>query len=307
MRNINVLIIGGTGFIGRTLSSAFSANGYGVTVLSRELSKVPSMSDDIPVIRGNILKPGQWQELISEYDVLINLAGAYVFRRWTPKAKREILDSRIVTTRNIVDALRIRSGKVKHFFSVSGVGYYGFHQDEVLAEKDSQGNDFLASVAAQWEDEAQCASECGIRLVICRLGHVLGLGGGVLPKLVSLAKLHLASRWGSGAQWISWVHEADVSGALLFLLDNEVMSGPMNVTAPEPVQNREIMELLSQLTRKRVLVPPVPGLILRIMTGEFATVFVNGQRVIPRKLLADGYSFKFSTIQNALHKLLLTY
>ena len=102
------------------------------------------------------------------------------------------------------------------------------------------------------------------------------------------------------------MHEADVSGALLFLLDNEVMSGPVNVTAPEPVQNRELMELLSQLTRKRVLVPPVPGFILRLITGEFATVFVNGQKVIPGKLLADGYSFKFSTIQNALHNLLLS-
>jgi len=306
MKNIKILIIGGTGFIGRTLSSTFRGNGYGVTVLSREFSKAPSPSYDIPVIRGDTSKPGQWQELISEHDVLINLAGASIFRRWTTKAKREILDSRIVTTRNIVDALRIRSSKVKHFFSVSGVGYYGFHQDEVLDEKDSQGRDFLASVASQWEKEAQRAIEYGVRLVIFRLGHVLGLGGGVLPKLASLARLHLASRWGGGVQWISWVHEADVAGALLFLLSNEGITGPVNVTAPEPVQNHKLLALISQLTCKRVLVPPVPEFILRLITGEFATAFVNGQRVIPRKLLASGYGFKYPTIESALHNLLLS-
>jgi len=305
MKNINVLIIGGTGFIGRTLSSAFRASGYGVTVLSREPSKVSSMPDNISVILGDVSKPGQWQELISEYDVLINLAGTSIFRRWTTKAKREILDSRIVITRNIVDALQTRSGKVKHFFSISGVGYYGFHRDEVLDENEKQGSDFLARVAAQWEEEAQRARERGVRLVICRLGHVLGLGGGVLPKLISLAKLHLAGRWGSGQQWISWVHEADVAGAFLFLLHNERVSSPVNITAPEPVQNHVLMEFLSQLTGKIVLIPPVPEFLLQIITGEFATVFFNGQRVIPTKLLANGYSFKYPTIENALHNLLL--
>lgn len=304
MKNINVLIIGGTGFIGKMLSSAFRSNGYEVAVLSREHSKVPSMSDNIHVIRGDTSKPGQWQELIPEYNVLINLAGASIFRRWTTKAKREILDSRITTTRNIVDALRIRSGNVKHFFNVSGIGYYGFHRDEPLGEKESQGSDFLASVAAQWEEEAQRASECGVRLLICRLGHVLGPGGGVLPKLVSLAKLHLACRWGSGAQWISWIHEADVAGAFLFLLHDERVNSPVNVTAPEPVQNYKLMELISQLTRKRVLVPPVPEFIFRLITGEFATVFVKGQRVIPRKLMDYGFSFEYPDLQGALDMLL---
>jgi uncharacterized protein (TIGR01777 family) len=306
MKNINILIIGGTGFIGRTLSSAFSAHGYNVVVLSREFSRASSMSENIPVIRGDILNPGQWQEIISDYDVLINLAGASVFRRWTPQAKREIMDSRIVTTRNIVDALRIRSGKVKSFLSVSGVGYYGFHQDEILDENDRRGTDFLANVAAQWEKEALRASEYGVRVLICRFGHVLGLGGGVLPKLISLAKLHLASRWGSGVQWISWVHEADVARALLYLLHNETVSNPVNITAPKPVQNREMMKLLAQLTRKRVLVPPIPEFILRLITGEFATVFMNGQRVVPEKLLASGYCFEYSKMENALHNLLFS-
>ncbi len=304
MKNINVLIIGGTGFVGRALSSAFRSSGYEVTVLSGGHSKTPPVSDDISVIHGDTLKPGQWQELIPEYDVLINLAGASIFQRWTARAKREILDSRISITRNIIEALRIRSGKAKYFFSVSGVGYYGFHGDEILDENNTRGDDFLARVAAQWEDEAQRASAYGVRLIICRLGNVLGPGGGVLPKLVSLARLHMASRWGSGVQWFSWIHEADIAGAFLFLLNNEKVNGAVNVTAPGPVQNYELMELLSQLTGKKVLAPPVPEFMLRLITGEFATAVVNGQRVIPGKLMDSGFNFQYPDLQEALDMLL---
>jgi uncharacterized protein (TIGR01777 family) len=307
MKNINILVIGGTGFIGRVIVPTLNARGYRVTVLSRRGKKGTSLSGDIPVIRADVLKPGPWQELLSEYDVLINLAGVSIFRRWTAKVQQEIADSRIMATRNMVDALRSRRGNVKHLLSVSGVGYYGFHKDEILDENAAQGDDFLANVAAQWEREAAKAAMNGIRVVICRLGHVLGPGGGVLPRLLSLAKLHLVSRWGSGEQWISWVHQADVAGAFLFLLNNEAISGPVNVTAPEPVQNHTLMAILSRLTGKRVLIPPVPEFLLRLITGEFATVFVNGQRVIPGKLLASGYSFKHSTLENAMQNLLLSY
>jgi len=307
MRKINILVIGGTGFVGRVIASTLNAGDYRVTVLSRGGKEGTSLSADIPVIRADVLKPGLWQELISEYDVVINLAGVSIFRRWTEKAQQEIAYSRIIATRNIVDALQIRSSKVKQFFSISGVGYYGFHKDEVLDENAAQGHDFLASVAAQWEQEAVKAAENGIRAVICRLGHVLGPDGGVLSKLLSLAKLHLASRWGNGKQWISWVHQADVAGAFLFLLDNDTISGTINITAPEPVQNHELMATLSRLIGKRVFIPPVPEFLLRLITGEFSTVFVNGQRVIPRKLLASGHTFKYSTLETAMQNLLLPY
>ena len=307
MKKINILVIGGTGFIGRVIASTLNAGDYRVTALSRSGEKGTSLSDDIPVIRADVLKPGPWQELISEYDVVINLAGVSIFRRWTEKAQQEIANSRIIATRNIVDAMQIQSSKVKQFFSVSGVGYYGFHKDGVLDENAAQGTDFLASVAARWEQEAMKAAETGIRVIICRLGHVLGPSGGVLPRFLTLAKLHLASRWGNGEQWISWVHQADVAGALLFLLNNETISGPVNVTAPEPVKNHKLMEILSRLTGKRVLIPPIPEFLLRLITGEFSTVFVNGQRVIPRKLLTSGYTFKYSNLENAMQSLLLSY
>ncbi|MFC1914525.1 TIGR01777 family oxidoreductase [Chloroflexota bacterium] len=304
MKKLNILVIGGTGFIGRTLSKALLDAGHSVAVLSRRPALDSSMTNDVAFFQADVTLSGQWQELIPDFDIVISLVGVSIFRRWTAKGKQEIIDSRVVATRNIVDALRMRRGKVHHFFSVSGVGYYGFHGDEILDEDNPTGSDFLARLAAQWEEEAEGVKELGIRPVICRLGHVLGRHGGVMPKLVSLANLHLASHWGSGDQWISWIHEDDLARAILFLMENPAIIGPVNVTAPNPVRNREMMQLLAEITHKRVLVPPIPEIMLRLMTGEFASVFVNGQRVLPRRLIDSGFSFKYPTITDAYYHLL---
>jgi hypothetical protein len=132
------------------------------------------------------------------------------------------------------------------------------------------------------------------------LGHVLGNHGGVLPKLAALAKLHLASRWGNGEQWISWIHEDDLARCVIFLLEKRIITGPVNVTSPNPVRNREMMQLLAKITGKRVLIPPIPEFILRLITGEFASVFVNGQRVIPQELIHRGFEFEYPNLQGAL-------
>ena len=304
MKKLNILIIGGTGFIGRTLSKALLQDGYRVTVLSRRPSLDSSLTHDIAFSQADVTISGQWQELIPNSDVVINLAGVSIFRRWTARGKQEIIDSRVVATRNIFDALRMYRGKTQQFFSVSGVGYYGFHGDEILDEDNPAGSDFLAKVAARWEEEAGRVKELGIRPVICRLGHVLGKHGGVMPKLVALANLHLASHWGSGNQWISWIQEDDLAKAILFLIKNTVFVGPVNITAPNSVRNLAMMQLLAEITHKRVLVPPIPEIMLRLMTGEFASVFINGQRVLPRRLIDNGFSFKYPTITDAYYHLL---
>ena len=211
MKNSNILIIGGTGFIGRKLSKALVDAGYIATVLSRQSVLDSSLMNDVAFIQADVMMPGQWQEAIPDFDVLINLAGISIFRRWTTRGKQEILDSRIITTSNIIDSLRKYRGKVQRFFSVSGVGYYGFHGDEILDEDNPPGSDFLAQVAARWEEKVEQVKELGIKPIIFRLGHVLGNQGGILPKLVTLARLHLASHWGSGEQWISWIHEDDLA------------------------------------------------------------------------------------------------
>jgi uncharacterized protein (TIGR01777 family) len=304
MKKLKILVIGGTGFIGRVLSKALLHAGHTISVLSRSPAPDIFPGYKVSFIQADVTVPGEWQGLVPGFDVVINLAGVPIFRRWTAGGKKKIIDSRILATRNIVEALAARKAVPQQFFSISGVGYYGFHGDELLDEDSSPGYDFLAEVAARWEAEAERAIESGTRLVICRLGHVLGTGGGVFPKLATLASLHLASRWGSGNQWISWVHVEDIARCIIFLLDNTNITGPVNVTTPNPVRNRDMMALLAELSGKRVLIPPVPEPVLRLITGEFASVFINGQRAIPQKLINAGCTFDYPKLQGALEALL---
>ena len=304
MKNLNILIIGGTGFIGTTLSRALIDAGHTVAVISRGPSLNLSLGHVIRSFQADVTIPGQWQELIPDFDSLINLAGVSIFQRWTARGKQEILNSRIIAANNVINALRMRRGKTQQLLSVSGVGYYGFHGDEILDEENPPGSDFLARVAAQWESKIEEVKELGIRAVTFRLGHVFGNFGGVLPKLVTLARLHLASHWGSGEQWISWIHEDDLARCVIFLLENQILQSPVNITSPNPMRNREMMKLLAELTGKRVFIPPVPEFMLRMITGEFASVFVNGQRVIPRKLIQQGFNFNYPDLKRALEMLM---
>ncbi|MFC1902963.1 TIGR01777 family oxidoreductase [Chloroflexota bacterium] len=307
MQKLNIIIIGGAGFIGRTLSSILLDAGHKITVLSRTPVACSFFRNGITVLHADVLQPGSWQEEMSDFDVVINLSGASIFRRWTTRGKQEILNSRILTTRNIVEAIKRRRGNVRQFISVSGVGVYGFHGDEFLDENDSAGSDFIAQVAARWEYATQPVNELGVRLVICRLGHVLGMNGGALPKLATLARLHLGSYWGSGNQWISWVHEEDLARAVLFLLDTHTISGPVNITSPNPVRNREMMQVLTKILGERVVISHIPKFALQLMLGQFSSVFVNGQKVMPAILKKRGFIFKFPILSEALNDLLKPY
>ena len=301
------MIIGGAGFIGRTLSNTLLDAGHKITVLSRTAVPGSFLRNGITVLQGDVSQPGFWQDIISDFEVVINLSGSSIFRRWTIRGKQEILDSRILTTRNIVESIRKDRGDVRHFFSVSGVGYYGFRGEEVLDENIPAGSDFIAQVAAQWEYATQPVKELGVRLVICRLGHVLGMHGGALPKLATLARLHLGIYWGNGKQWISWVHEEDLARAVLFLLDTHTISGPVNITSPNPVRNQEMMQVLTKILGKRVEIPHVPKFALQVMLGQFSSVFVNGQKVMPAILQQRGFLFKFPILSEALNDLLKPY
>ena len=301
------MIIGGAGFIGRTLSNTLLDAGHKITVLSRTAVLGSFLRNGITVLQGDVSKPGSWQNKISDFEAVINLSGSSIFRRWTIRGKQEILDSRILTTKNIVESIRKDRGNVRQFFSVSGVGYYGFRGEEVLDENNPAGSDYIAQVAAQWEDVTQPVKELGVRLVICRLGHVLGMHGGALPKLETLTRLHLGSYWGNGKQWISWVHEEDLARAVLFLLDTHTISGPVNITSPNPIRNREMMQVLTKILSERVVIPHIPKFALQAMLGQFSSVFVNGQKVMPAILQQRGFLFKFPILSEALNDLLKPY
>ena len=301
---MKIIISGGTGFIGNILTKKFIQHGHEVTVLARSIGKDRTLPKGVEFILCDTTKPGTWQTAVVQHDAVINLAGTSIFRRWTPEGKHEILDSRTISTKNIVAALAERRGKATRFLNASGVGYYGFRGDEIVNESNSPGNDFLAQVAQQWESIAASASQFGASVVLCRMGHVLGGNGGVMERLTMITKLRLGSQWGNGLQWVSWIHESDLADIYLFLLEHREIEGPVNVTAPEPIRNKDMMMLLRQHLKRRSILPRVPGFVLKLITGEFSSVFLKGQRALPQILLARGYTFKYPAVTEALHELL---
>jgi len=301
---MKVFMTGGSGFVGSFLTKKLVQKGHEVTVLTRKMKPGRLLPDGAIFAEGDPAKPGIWQKKVADYEAVINLAGASIFSRWTKEYKKEIYNSRIPTTNNLVEALQDRKGKETHLLSTSAIGYYGFHEDEELYEDDEPGKDFLANLAVSWESAALKAKEYGVRVVLCRFGVVLGRNGGALAQLLPIFKKYLGAPLGSGKQWFSWIHEQDLANIFLFLLEHKELGGPVNCTAPQPVRNKEMTKILGEVLKKPTFFPPVPGFALKLMQGEFADVLVKGQRVIPKKLTESGYQFGFPNLEAALRDLL---
>ena len=299
---MKVFITGGTGFLGAALTEGLLAEGHSVTILSRS-SQNRFLKMGLAYCEGNPTKSGPWQEEVSSHDVVINLAGASIFRTWNDKSKEAIRNSRILTTRNLVDAIG-QSPKNITLLSGSAVGYYGFRDEEELDENSSPGHDFLAEVVQAWEAEAKNAEQFGVRVVLCRIGVILGRDGGALSKMISVFKWGLGSPLGSGKQWFSWISLHDLVMIFLFLLETKTLSGPVNCTSPHPVTNREMTQALGKILHRPAILPPVPAFLLKGVLGEFSDVFVKGQKVLPRKLLQDGFVFEYPEIEAAFAHLI---
>jgi uncharacterized protein (TIGR01777 family) len=284
---MDVFLTGGTGLVGRRLARALINRGYRVTVLTRTPPQPGNLPGGVTFVVGDPSEPGEWQQRVVEHHTVINLAGASIFRRWTRKGKHTISNSRLLSTENLVGALAPRA-KETVLLSASGVGYYGHRGDEILGENSPSGSTFLSHLAMGWEAAAHRASDHEVRVVLCRLGHVLARDGGVLRKLVPLFKLGLGSPWGSGRQWFSWIHEADLCNIFLFLMEHREISGPINCTSPEPVRNREMVQVLAEVLHRPTPLPTLPRFFLKSVLGEFSSVFVDGQRVLPKSLVSSG-------------------
>ena len=296
---MRILITGGTGFIGTTLVWRLAEMGHEVTVLSRRDQNTSGVPNKVDYVQGDPTREGAWQEAASQADAAINLAGASIFQRWSNKTKKRIYDSRILTTRHLAKALASANRPGRVLLNASAVGYYGFHGDEKITEKDQPGNDFLATVCRDWENEAIKAEKAGVRVCRMRFGVVLEAGGGALGQMMPLFKLGIGGRLGSGNQWFSWIHRADLIEAALFLLNRDDARGAFNFTSPNPVTNRDLTkELAGVLHRPGVI--PVPGFGMKMVYGEFADVLLKGQRVIPSRLLDMGFAFSFPHLQPAL-------
>ncbi len=300
---MNILITGGTGFVGTGLIPRLVADGHRITVLTRSPKKAKAASPHILYLAADPTQEGPWQEAVKDHDVLINLAGASIFdRRWTAGYKLLLKESRIKTTRNLVAGIpEVRDREIT-LFSTSAVGYYGFQGDEELTEASPPGKDFLAQLAVEWEGEALKAQAKGCRVVITRFGIVLGEKGGALDQMIPLFKKFVGGPIGSGRQWFSWIHIQDLVEAFVFLLRNRDVSGPVNLCAPYPVRNEGLAKAIGRaLNRPSFL--PAPGFMIKMALGEFGSVILEGQRVVPRRLLDKGFVFQYPDIDQALQNI----
>ncbi|MFW6129309.1 MAG: TIGR01777 family oxidoreductase [Candidatus Aminicenantaceae bacterium] len=296
---MKILLTGGTGFVGRHLSLRLIQDGHELTILTRRQKKSEQARSGVTFLYGDPTGRGQWQEAIKKHDGAINLAGASIFSRWTRKNKKAILESRINTTRNIVEGIPSDSEKKFTLFSASAVGYYGFHKDEKLTENSPPGDDFLARVTRRWESEALKAKEKRARVVITRFGIVLGEKGGALGQMIPLFKYYIGGPIGNGKQWFSWIHIKDLCEAFVFLIKNQEISGPVNVCSPNPVRNKQLAHSLGKVLGKPSFLP-APGFLVKLGLGEFGSVILKGQRVIPGKLLDNDFRFQYPNIDKAL-------
>jgi len=298
---MRVFITGGLGFVGTQLSMRLLKNGHEVTVVDHSPKPKPYTPEMVKYVSADTTIPGAWQEELVNHDAVINLAGASIFQRWNDATKQLIYNSRILTTRNIVEAMTGEKGAL--LCSTSAVGYYGFQYDEEMIEEDRPGDDFLANVCVDWEKEALKAADKGVRVTITRFGIVLGKTGGALGQMISTFKKFVGGLLGNGNQWFSWIHMEDLLSAFLFVFDNQDIHGPVNVCSPNPVRNRELSTALGKaLSRPSFF--KAPAFLIRLVLGEFGSVVLEGQRVIPAKLLWQGFTFQYPEITGALKEVI---
>ena len=302
---MDIVVTGGTGFIGRALCASLQQDGHRVTVLTRRPQEVNRLyGDAVTAVEWNEGGAGEWEQTLERADAVINLAGAPIAdARWTTARKRLLADSRVSTTRLLVDALSRRSSKPRTLISASGIGYYGASDDRVLDEGAPRGRGFLADLCLEWEAAALEAAAFGTRVVTLRTGMVLEQDGGALPKMLLPFRLFAGGPIMPGSQWVSWIHRRDHIGLIQWALTTETVSGPVNAVAPGAVTMRMFCDSLGRVLHRPSWLP-VPGGVLQLALGELATLMTTGQRVIPTKALAGGYQFQYPMLEPALRAIL---
>jgi uncharacterized protein (TIGR01777 family) len=288
---LRVAVTGATGTIGSAVVSALRERGDEVTELSRG-TNWPAPAEAPPQA-----------ETLRGHDAVVNLLGEQIAQRWSDRAKVEIRNSRVLGTRNLVAGLRAlpEAERPKVLVSQSGVGYYGARGDEPLDESAPAGDDFLAHVVVDWEAEARAAEQIGVRVVVTRTGVVLSDSGGALGKMLPFFKAGVGGPVAGGRQYLPWVHLDDMVGAVLFALDTPELSGPVNLTAPDPATNKQFSRTLGRVLHRPAFAP-VPALALKALYGEMAFIVTTGQRAVPKRLLDADYAFRRPDLEQALRE-----
>lgn len=300
---MRVVIAGGSGLIGRALVEELVAAGHEAVVLSREPSRVKGLPAGAWAHAWDGETAAGWGE-VAAGGAIVHLAGESIASgRWTAARKQRILESRVRTSRAVLAAVEGLRERPRVLLQGSAVGYYGPRGDEEVTEDTAPGDDFLARVCREWEAVTAGVEDLGVRRAVLRTGVVLASDGGALPRMLLPFRLFAGGPVGSGRQWVPWIHIADEVGAIRFLLERDDASGPFNLTAPEPVTNRDFSRALGRaLGRPSWL--PAPAFALRLALGEMASLLLTGQRAVPRGIADLGYAFRFPELQAALRDLL---
>jgi uncharacterized protein (TIGR01777 family) len=298
---MKVLITGGLGFIGRHLCNLFLSRGEQVTAVGFRSQQNSISHDSFDYISADTSQKGPWLEALEDSDVVINLAGKTIFKRWTETYKQLIYDSRILTTRNLVEAMP--ENKEIVFCSTSATGYYGAGGENILSEDSPNGDDFLATVGRDWESEALRAEKKGIRVVITRFSIVLGQDGGIMAKMMPAFRSFLGGPLGDGRQWFPWMHMDDLLSAFVFLIENQKLRGAFNLCSPNPVRNQDFVRALGRVL-KRPAFMPAPAFMIRLLMGELGAVIMCSQRAVPQRLLEHGFHFEYPDIEAAIKNII---
>ena len=298
---MKVAVTGATGFVGSRLVERLQAEGHQVVALVRNPDKAAGLaSPNLEVVAYNPTQ-SDWRQAIAGCDGVVNLAGEPIAeKRWTPAQKQEILNSRKLGTEQLVAAIAQANPKPAVLVNASAIGFYGTSETDRFDETSAAGSDFLAQVCTDWETEAQKVTQAGVRLVILRIGVVLG-NGGALAKMLTPFKLFAGGPLGTGKQWFSWIHREDLVNLILLALTRSDLAGTFNATAPHPVRMAELSTTLGQVLGRPSWLP-VPGFALEALLGDGAKVVLEGQQVLPSRTQEVGFEYQYPTVKQALEE-----
>ena len=302
-----IVITGASGLIGHNLCRLLISRGDEVSIFTRDIDKTKNIIPGAKeYIEWDYNKPDEWKDYLKNKDAVIHLAGANLSgKRWTEDYKKKILKSREISTKNLVNAISSLNEKPSSFICASGVNYYGDSGNLALTEDSNAGSDFLAKVCKIWEDEAAKVEKFGVRRISIRTGVVLSINDGALKKMLLPFKFFIGGPLGNGKQWFPWIHIDDIINIYCYCLDNNSLSGAVNACAPDPVTMNEFAKTLGKVMNRPSLFK-VPKFILKIAVGEVTESITASMKVIPQKLLNEGFRFKFENLNKAIKNLIGT-
>ncbi|MDO9264655.1 MAG: TIGR01777 family oxidoreductase [Desulfosalsimonadaceae bacterium] len=294
---MKIAITGCSGFVGTWLTKYLIDRNHRVTGIDAVPAGRNDKGDAFHFIQADTTQPGDWQQAFEDVDAVVNLAGKNIFHLWSDKYKELIYNTRILTTRNVVAALP-RNRNIA-LVSTSAAGFYGDRGEEVLDESKPPGDDFLARVCVDWEQEALAVKHKGVRVIVSRFGVVLGKNGGALAKMLPAYRMFVGGPLGNGLHWFPWIHMADLLAAIEFVIMHREIEGPMNFCSPNPVRNGEFSKALASALGRPAFMR-TPAFLLKLLAGELGGVLLSSQRAVSTGLLSHGFRFQYPDVSDAI-------